>query len=214
MRIERILTQTVPISRYADPKIPSGGLDTSIVALVTDKVVDGRPIVGYGFSSIGRFGQTGLIKERFARRLLEAPDCLTNPHTDLPDPVHAWQTMMRGEKPGGHGERSVAVGTLDMAIWDACAKAAELPLHRFIQERFESRNALDRVPVYAGGGYYFPENDRDQLRDEMRYFSQCGFTHAKIKIGGRSLNEDLQRIEAALEVAGEGSRLAVDAVYS
>ena len=43
--------------------------------------------------------------------------------------------MMAGEKPGGHGERCVAVGTLDMAIWDAAAKIARAPLYRFLARR-------------------------------------------------------------------------------
>ena len=142
MRIEQILERTVPISRYSDPSIPSGGLDTSIVAISTDQCVDGEPVVGYGFSSIGRFGQGGLIRERFAPRLLAAPDGLTNPDTGAPDPFRAWHVMMKGEKPGGHGERSVAVGTLDMAIWDACAKAAGLPLYRFIQRYLDCGPSL------------------------------------------------------------------------
>jgi D(-)-tartrate dehydratase len=37
---------------------------------------------------------------------------------------------MTNEKPGGHGERSVAVGTLDMAVWDAVAKVEEKPLQQ------------------------------------------------------------------------------------
>ena len=62
MRIVDIREHTVAISRFADPALPSGGLTTSIVALVTDIVRDGQPIVGYGFASFGRFGQGGLIK--------------------------------------------------------------------------------------------------------------------------------------------------------
>ena len=63
--------------------------------------------------------------------------------------------MMMNEKPGGHGERSVAVGTLDMAIWDATAKIAGKPLFRLLAER-EGREANPRVFVYAAGGYYYP----------------------------------------------------------
>src|SRR3546814_13236566 len=56
-------------------------------------------------------------------------------------------------KPGGHGERCVAVGTLDMAVWDAAAKVAGLPLYRFLADRIGAGStATPRVPVYAGGG--------------------------------------------------------------
>ena len=116
MRILEIRERTVPISRYGDPAIPSGGLDTSVVAVVTDIMRDGTPVVGFGFSSIGRFGQAGLIRDRFSPRLLAATDDdLCNERGDNIDPFRAWACMMAGEKPGGHGERCVAVGTMDMA---------------------------------------------------------------------------------------------------
>jgi L-alanine-DL-glutamate epimerase-like enolase superfamily enzyme len=150
MRIVDIRERTVPLSRYADPGIASGDLTTSVVALVTDVVREGAPVVGYGFSSIGRFGQGGLIRERFAPRLLAAGTL---------DPLLAWDAMMAGEKPGGHGERCVAVGTLDMALWDAAAKIAGLPLYRFLADRTGREIASDAVPVYAAGGYPYPVDD-------------------------------------------------------
>src|SRR6516165_7092439 len=126
MRIVDIRERAVAISRYADPALPSGGLDTSMVAVVTDVVRGGRPVVGYGFASVGRFAQSGLIAERFAPRLrAAAPETLIDERGANLDPFRAWRAMMAGEKPGGHGERCVAVGTLDMALWDAAAKIAE-----------------------------------------------------------------------------------------
>ena len=103
------------------------------MAVVTDVVLAGRPVVGYGFASVGRYAQSGLIRERFAPRLLRASaqDLSADDGANL-DPFRAWTVMMAGEKPGGHGERCVAVGTLDMALWDAAAKIAGLPLHRFL----------------------------------------------------------------------------------
>src|SRR5580704_8258642 len=74
MRIIDIHERAVPISRYQDRSLPSAGLTTSIVAVVTDVVRHGRPIIGYGFSSVGRFAQSGLIRDCFAPRLLAAED--------------------------------------------------------------------------------------------------------------------------------------------
>ena len=212
MRIVEVRERAVPISRYADPAIPSGGLTTSIVAIITDAVLDGAPVVGYGFSSIGRFAQGGLIRERFAPRLLAASAAeLAGPGGDL-DPFRAWDVMMRSEKPGGHGERCVAVGTLDMAIWDAAAKVADRPLHRFLRERLgEAPAAGTAVAVYAGGGYYYPGDDVARLSDEMRRLRDLGYTGAKIKIGGAPLARDLARVEAALETF-PAADLAVDAM--
>ena len=130
------------------------------------------------------------------------------------DPSRALQAMMAGEKPGGHGERCVAVGALDMAIWDAVAKARGLPLYRLLARDFGNLDALSSIPVYAGGGYYFPDNDLGQLRAEAQYFRDLGFLSAKIKIGALDIAIDCTRIETALDVLGSGSNLAVDAVYS
>ena len=113
MRIVDILELSVPISRYADQTLPSGGLTTSMVVVITDVLRGGKPVAGYRFASIGRFAQGGLIRERFAPRLLAARDgdLVDEAGTSL-DPFRAWKVMMTGEKLGGHGERCVAVGTL------------------------------------------------------------------------------------------------------
>ncbi|WP_233835848.1 enolase C-terminal domain-like protein [Paraburkholderia sp. ZP32-5] len=211
MRIVDVRERTIPISRYADSTIPSGGLTTSLVAVVTDVIRSGRPIVGYGFASIGRFGQGGLIRERFAPRLIATGTLIDDAGSGL-DPLRAWSAMMQGEKPGGHGERCVAVGTLDMAIWDAAAKIGDKPLHQYLAEHIGNAAPMSRVRVYAGGGYRHPENDLSRLSDEIHRFTDLGFTHAKIKISSPSLTEDLQRIETAASQLADPSHLAVDAM--
>ena len=214
MRIAAIRERSIAISRYADPAIPSGGLTTSVVAVVTDIVRAGRPVVGYGYASVGRFAQGGLIRERFAPRLLNAiGGALADDADENLDPFRAWAVMMAGEKPGGHGERCVAIGALDMAIWDAAAKIAKKPLYRHLAERL-GRDVADgpRSRVYAGGGYLYPNDDIAQLSDEMRTFRDLGFTQAKIKIGSTSLDQDLRRIEAAATQLTGSEHLAVDAM--
>ena len=168
MRIVEIKEREVPISRYADASIPSGGLTTSIVALITDVYRDGERIVGFGFSSVGRYAQGGLIRERFAPRLLGAPERdLISENGETFDPFRAWAVMMAGEKPGGHGERCVAVGALDMAVWDAAAKMAGKPLHRFLGDVTGNSEDASPVPVYASGGYLYPADDIGRLREEV-----------------------------------------------
>jgi L-alanine-DL-glutamate epimerase-like enolase superfamily enzyme len=163
------------------------------------------------FNSNGRYGQGGLIRERFRDRLLEAPAAsLLNDSGDNLDPEKCWAVMMRNEKPGGHGERSVAVGTIDMAIHDAVAKIAGKPLFRWIADR-EGRTADPKVFVYAAGGYYYPGKGLEQLRAEMRSHLDRGYTVVKMKIGGASLAEDSSRIEAVLAEIGSDAQLAVDA---
>jgi L-alanine-DL-glutamate epimerase-like enolase superfamily enzyme len=182
-----------------------------LVAVVTDVIVDGRPVVGYGFNSNGRYGQGGLIRERFRGRILEAdPETLLADSGDNLSPHKIWAAMMANEKPGGHGERSVAVGTIDMAVWDAVAKIAGKPLFRMLAET-KGREADPRVFVYAAGGYYYPGKDDAALRAEMRSYVNRGYTVVKMKIGGTSIADDQRRIEAVLAEIGSEAQLAVDA---
>jgi D(-)-tartrate dehydratase len=212
VRIVDVREITQPISSpIRNAYIDFTKMTTSLVAVVTDAVRDGRRVVGYGFNSNGRYGQGGLIRERFAPRVLEAAPAtlLDEAGTNL-DPDRIWATMMANEKPGGHGERSVAVGTIDMAVWDAVAKIAGKPLFRLLAER-HGVAADPRVFVYAAGGYYYPGKDLAALRTEMRSYLDRGYTVVKMKIGGADIAEDRRRIEAVLaEIAGQG-RLAVDA---
>lgn len=213
MRIVELHEKTVSIaSPIANAYIDFARMTCSVVALVTDVVRDGRRVVGYGFNSNGRYGQGALMRERFFPRLLEAdPRTLVDETSDNLDASRIWATMMRNEKPGGHGERSVAVGTIDMAVWDAIAKIAGKPLWRLLAERYRGGVADPSVWVYAAGGYYYPGKDLSALRQEMRGYRDRGYEVVKMKIGGASLDEDRRRIEAVLEVVGEGRFLAVDA---
>jgi D(-)-tartrate dehydratase len=213
VRVIDIRERPIAISRYRDPRVPSGGLTTSLVVVVTDVVRNGRPVVGCGFSSVGRYAQSGLIRERFAPRLLNASenDIAAADGANI-DPFRAWTVMMTGEKPGGHGERCVAVGTLDMALWDVAAKIADLPLHRLLADRLGRDVGSSPVPVYASGGYPYPDNDVASLSKEIQHFADLGFTHAKIKIGGAPLDQDLRRIETAAAHLNSSGHLAVDAM--
>lgn len=212
MRIIDVVEITKPIaSPIRNAYIDFSKMTTSLVAVVTDVVVDGRRVVGYGFNSNGRYGQGGLIRERFQERILQADaDSLLNDEGDNLDPHRVWNAMMVNEKPGGHGERSVAVGTLDMAIWDATAKIAGKPLFRMLAE-MKGVEANPEVFVYAAGGYYYPGKDLTALRQEMRSYLNRGYTVVKMKIGGASLDEDRRRIDAVLDEIGDQAQLAVDA---
>ncbi|MEJ2524589.1 MAG: mandelate racemase/muconate lactonizing enzyme family protein [Desulfuromonadales bacterium] len=213
MKIVEIREVTKPIaSPIRNAYIDFSKMTLSLVAVVTDVVRNGSPVIGYGFNSNGRYGQGSLIRERFRPRIIEAdPSSLQDPERDNLDPHRVWQCMMTNEKPGGHGERSVAVGTIDMAIWDAVAKIEEKPLFQLLAERFGTGQPERDVFVYAAGGYYYPGKDNTALQDEMKSYTQRGYTVVKMKVGGASLKEDLNRIESVLKVLEPGQRLAVDA---
>jgi L-alanine-DL-glutamate epimerase-like enolase superfamily enzyme len=213
MRIVDIREQAISLrSEIRNAWISFAEMDTSIVAVVTDVIRDGAPVVGYGFNSNGRYSESGILRTRIIPRILRAePESLLDESGDNFDPQRIWDVMMQNEKPGGHGERSVAVGALDMAVFDLVAKIEGKPLVRLLAERYGDGQPDEDVFVYAAGGYYYPGKGLTQLQDEMRHYLDLGYTVVKMKIGGATLAEDLRRIEAVLEVVGDGSRLAVDA---
>ena len=213
MRIVAARERAVPIaSAIRNAFIDFSQMTVSALALVTDVQREGRVVVGYGFSSNGRYAQTGLLRERFIPRLLGAPpEQLLDDAGGNFDPHRAWRVLMANEKPGGHGERSVAVGIIDMALWDLVAKIEGKPLYRLLAERYGSGMPDERVAVYAAGGYYYPDKGVKALKAEMRSYLELGYTEVKLKIGGASLGEDIQRIEAVIDEVGEPRSVAVDA---
>ena len=185
--------------------------NVSLVAVVSDVVRDGKPVTGIAFDSIGRFAQSGLLRERFIRRLMAAkPDEYLDANGERIDTERAFKIMMRNEKPGGHGDRAHATAALELALWDLNAKLAGEPAWRTIATSF-GVEPRERMPVYAAGGYYYPEDNLGRLQDEMKGYRDLGYSRFKMKIGGAPLTEDMRRIEAALEVVGDASDLAVDA---
>jgi L-alanine-DL-glutamate epimerase-like enolase superfamily enzyme len=213
MKIIDIREITAPIqSDIRNAYIDFSKMTLSLVAVVTDVVRDGKPVVGYGFNSNGRYGQGGLIRERFVPRILEAkPESLLDDQRDNLDAHKVWTAMMTNEKPGGHGERSVAVGTIDMAVWDAVAKIEDKPLFQLLAERYGNGTPNRKVFVYAAGGYYYPGKDDAKLMAEMRSYLDRGYSVVKMKIGGAALADDCRRIEAVLGMLAPGQRLCVDA---
>jgi L-alanine-DL-glutamate epimerase-like enolase superfamily enzyme len=213
MRIVEIREKTVSIaSAITNAYIDFSKMTCSVVALITDVVREGKPVVGYGFNSNGRYGQGSLMRERFFPRLMSAdPKTLVDETGANLDPFRIWDTLMKNEKPGGHGERSVAVGTIDMAVWDAVAKIAGKPLYRLLADLYHGGKADAKVWVYAAGGYYYPGKDLTVLKNEVKGYRDRGYQVVKMKIGAVPLAEDIRRIEAVLEVVGDGKYLAVDA---
>ena len=213
MRIVEIREKTLPISSpIRNAYIDFSKMTLSLVAVITDVIRDGKPVVGYGFNSNGRYGQGTLMRERFITRILESQaEALLNDAGTNIDPHRVWDCMYTNEKPGGHGERSVAIGTIDMAIWDAMAKIEGKPLYQVLADTYGNGQADPKIFVYAAGGYYYPGQDHGKLKDEMRSYIDRGYTVVKKKIGGADLDEDLRRIDSVLSVLQDGQKLAVDA---
>ena len=213
MRIVDIKEVAVPLnSSMRNAAFDFSEMTTSVVAVTTDVVRGGKPVVGYAFNSTGRYACGAQMRARFIPRVLKAdPATLVNAAGDNLDPERIFACMMQREKPGGHTERSIAIGTIEVACWDAVSKIEDKPLHRVLAERYSAGEVQGRVQCYVGGGWYHAGKGLDHLQDEIRRRLDEGYTTMKIKVGGATIPEDVRRIEAALEVVGEGKRLAVDA---
>ncbi len=213
MRIVEIQEKTASIaSEIRNAYIDFSKMTVSVVAIKTDVIRDGRPAIGYGFNSNGRYAQEAILRERLIPRIMAADPrrLLTSEGNNL-DPFQIWKVMMSNEKPGGHGERCVAAGVIDMALWDLVAKIEGKPLHRLLADRYRNGKFEEKVFVYAAGGYYYPGKDNSALRAEMQDYLDMGYSTVKMKIGGASLEEDCRRIEAVLDLVKDGEGLAVDA---
>jgi len=187
-------------------------MTTSIVAVITDVVRDGKPVVGYAFNSTGRYACGAQMRARFIPRILAAKaESLLDDSGGNLDPGKILACMMQREKPGGHTERSIAIGTIEVACWDAAAKIAGLPLHAYLAKKYNKNNALQKIPCYVGGGWYAPGKGIPELLDEIREKFDQGYRTMKIKVGGMTIPEDVARVEAALGFIGDSTRLAVDA---
>jgi D(-)-tartrate dehydratase len=213
MRVVAVNEAAVPVrSAMRNAVFSFADMTTSVVAIVTDVIRDGKPVVGYAFNSTGRYACGAQMRARFIPRLLSAaPEALLDDAGTNFDPAKALAVMLAGEKPGGHSDRSIAIGTIEVALWDAVAKVEGLPLYRSLAQRYSGGVARERMFVYVGGGWYRPGGTLDDLRAEVGRHLDAGYRMVKIKVGGLPLAEDVKRVEAALAVVGSPDRLAVDA---
>jgi D(-)-tartrate dehydratase len=212
MRIVDIRESAIPLkSSLSNSSFDFSEMTTSVVAVITDVIRGGKPVCGLAFNSTGRYACGAQMCARFIPRILSAaPDTLLD-DAGLLDPAKILEVMLKREKAGGHSERSIAIGTIEVAIWDALAKILDKPLHVLLAERFNGGRVAERVFCYVGGGWYWPGQTIRDLQDEMRRHQASGYTMLKMKVGGLPLEDDLRRLKAVLEVVGSGERLAVDA---
>lgn len=210
MKIVKIQTEKARIdSNIRNAYINFSEMTVSVVAV--DAEYQGNLIRGYGFCSNGRYAQCQIIKDRFLPRISKASISEISDENGVLDPRKIWHVFMQNEKPGGHGDRAVAAGALDMAFWDVYAKAYQKPLWKILSEQFNHNQFDEQIFVYPGGGYYYPGKGYEGLKDEFKKYQEQGYKVMKMKVGGDSIEEDLRRIDAAISVVGCGKHLCVDA---
>ncbi len=213
MRIVDVREIAVPInSTISNSSFDFSEMTTSVVAVITDVKRDGKPVTGFAFNSTGRYACGATMRARFIPRILKAPPetVLDTSGTNF-DPEKILACMMQREKAGGHSERSIPIGTIEVAVWDAVAKIAGKPLHRVLAERYNGGRTADKVFCYVGGGWYAPGQTFADVQDEMRRHLDAGYTMVKMKVGGLPLADDVRRVSAVMEVVAPRGKLAVDA---
>jgi L-alanine-DL-glutamate epimerase-like enolase superfamily enzyme len=156
---------------------------------------------GLGFCYVGNAG---------GRLFPEAVSGLLAPMLIGQDPYRVeglWQEMyQQALLQGRAGVVMRAISTLDNALWDRNARAASLPLYKFLGAVHG-----ESVPAYASGGYYVAGKKPKHLAAEMADYVKAGFNAVKMKVGKGNLKEEEARIEAAREAIGSGVILMLDA---
>jgi L-alanine-DL-glutamate epimerase-like enolase superfamily enzyme len=155
---------------------------------------------GVGFCYVGSAG---------GRLFTEAVESLLTPILLGQDPYRVeglWASMYQEALLQGRaGTVLRAISALDIAIWDRNARAANLPLYKYLGA------FADRVPAYASGGYYLEGKTPEMLAAEMADYVTSGFAAVKMKIGRHELAREEARIAAVRERIGPGIHLMLDA---
>ena len=106
---------------------------------------------------------------------------------------------------GRRGMTTRAISASDIGLWDIRAKLAGMPLYKLLG------GYQDRVPTYIAGGYYEEGKGLEELAQEMADNVAMGAKAVKMKVGGVSIREDVERVRVARDAVGPDVKLMVDA---
>ncbi len=167
------------------------------------RILTDAGITGWAYSSFGAIPGGPRVVQSILEN--EVKPVITGKDPAFPKRIRAelWQAL---EYHGVQGVVQFAIAAADIAVWDILGKAAGMPVYKMLGAW------RDRVPVYSMCGWYY-ENDADlseYRRAVARAFEQ-GYKAVKIKVGRGSLDDDVRRIRAALDLAGKNRRVMVDA---
>jgi L-alanine-DL-glutamate epimerase-like enolase superfamily enzyme len=170
------------------------------VAIHTD-----NGLVGYGFSGTHAHLPTD--------RLIV--DCIINSYGPLligqdPREVRAiWEMLHKKSEllwVGRAGITHLALGAVDIALWDLKAKEANLPLWKLL-----GGSAAKKVEAYNTDGGWLNWRLETVVSDCKRLVEEEGYRAVKIKVGGPNPREDLRRVEAVRDALGPDIRIMTDA---
>lgn len=198
MIIKNIETTVFAIPLKNPARISTRYLKTREFLLLKIQTDDG--LEGLGYIYVGTNGAKivkQFIDELFTPLLLNQDPTLISAH---------WDTMFQESLLlGRRGVAMRAISCVDIALWDLFGKLCNQPLSRLLGGK------SNVVPAYASGGYYREDKGLSGLEKELGGYKDMGFTDFKIKVGGVSLSEDIERVRVARSTIGPKGRLALDA---
>lgn len=116
-----------------------------------------------------------------------------------------WDALWQPKLVGRRGITTRFISGIDIALWDLMGKATGKSVHKLLGAYH------DRVPAYIAGGYYGEGKGLDGLVTEMEENLSLGAKGIKMKIGGASIQQDVERIRVVRETIGDDVKLMVDA---
>jgi D-galactarolactone cycloisomerase len=122
-----------------------------------------------------------------------------------------WQEMYRRSLDYARsGVFLAGLSAIDIALWDAWAKALNRPLHELL-----GGARRPAIPLYATGLYFDPllEEQPERLAAEALSYVRQGFPAIKMKVG-MSPKIDLMHVEAVRAQIGPEVRLMVDSNHA
>jgi L-alanine-DL-glutamate epimerase-like enolase superfamily enzyme len=170
--------------------------DYTVVRVTTD---DGQRGIGFCYSG----SRAGMLVT-YAVRELFAPLLRNRSALDVEG---LWREMYQESLLQGRaGSVMRALSIIDVALWDRNARAAGLPLSRYL-----GGTSSEAVPAYASGGYYLDGKTPELLGEEMASYVAMGFKAVKMKVGRLDPRGEEARIKAAREAIGDDILLMLDA---
>ena len=166
----------------------------NFIKIRTDEGVTG---LGFGGGAVGRPGQvTAALVDHFRSALVGE------------DPFNyrrIWESMWLPKIVGRRGMATHVISSIDIALWDLMGKALGKSVHKLLG------GFTDRIPTYIAGGYYEEGKGLKQLAQEMEENLRLGARAVKMKIGGASIAEDVERVRVVRDAIGPETKLLVDA---
>ena len=169
--------------------------DLNLVHVHTDEGLSG---IGWGGGTAATRpgGVNSVLVEHFKQALIgEDPFCYRR----------LWENMWLPKIVGRRGMTTHVISAIDIALWDLMGKAVGKSVHKLLG------GFSDRVPAYIAGGYYEEGKGLKELAQEMEENLGLGARAVKMKVGGVSIDQDVERIKTVRDTIGPDIKLLVDA---